>query len=197
MGIENIINKQKKKIKKELISFVKFIVPYIFIVTVITLLFISALETAISLTTENTHTVTGQLDSWQIIDKYSIKSRSKAYFVIDGQQYKCLTNHYAPKERWEEICVGDTVTVTVYNNEKPDWSGRITISGFERNGEVYFDIDDADKGNGFVKFCVVPGFIIVEIIAGVVLIARIAMFVYTICKYSSKLQKYKDKQHVD
>ena len=192
MSIGNQINKQKKKIKKELISFVKFIVIYAIVVTAIIFFFFEALESTIEYTAENTYTLTGKLEDWEVTKGYG-RTYSKVYFIIEGKEYRCLKR--SVNECLNELCVGDTVTVTVYNNAKPDWSGRIPIIGFERNGEVYYDIDDANKGKGFVKFCVVPGFVIAEIIAGVVLIVRITMFVYAICKYSSKFKKYKDKQH--
>jgi len=192
--MESKINKQRQKIKKELISFIKYIVIYSIVVALIIYFHFEIFDASVYLTQDNTHTITGVLQDWELIRSGPRTAgkfvATRAYFVIENQTYTCNTTAYAPQELWDKISVGDIVSIIVYDNASSDWNGRTNVSGFEYNGEIYFDIEESNKGMWVGRFVILPIFGIVEIVAGIALIVRVAAFIRTICKRSSMIKAH-------
>ena len=194
MSIESKINKQKQKAKKELISFIKFILIYVIVVALITHFYFQILNASVELTPDNTHTITGVLDEWKIKKGTGGKhgSSTKVFFTIDGNDYVCYRQHV--KECLTDLSVGDIVTVTIETNERHVEDKAVFIYGFTHNGKIIYDVREANEGIWFIKFVILPIFVIAEIIAGIALIVRVVVFIRTICKRSSMIKAYKTKR---
>ena len=116
----------------------------------------------------------------------------KVTITIDGNDYVCYRQHV--KECLTDLSVGDIVTVTIETNERHVEDKAVFIYGFTHNGKIIYDVREANEGIWFIKFVILPIFVIAEIIAGIALIVRVVVFIRVICKRSSMIKANKTKR---